>query len=425
MEEISHNKKDIYRSSRLMFVFGDSLSNLIISFMATGAIFTKLALYLGISDSSIATINSLLSIASIFQLFSIKVFKNERTKNKLLIFHFAYALFFTLLYFIPYIPSGTGTRTILFTIFLMAGFSTYNLGAPARVEWIFSVVEDKKRGTYTAAKEIVVLISSILFSFYMSVTLDRYYLLSREKESFLFCFIVCLVITALFILTTALTKEKVSYIKPEKRSTFKTIKAVLFDKNFKPVLIITFLWSLCLNISNPYIYTYQIKDLGFSLSFMAVLTAISSLTRISSCMLWGKYADKHSFTKMLNLCYPIVFFAYLTLALTNPSNGKVMIIIHTVLIALSQGGTSPAETNLIYDYVGIEKLKTAMSIKSVFSGIIGFLATVSVVPLVNLIQKSGNMLFGISVYAQQVLSCFSLFFAIILYFYTSRLLKKS
>ena len=47
---------------------------------------------------------------------------------------------------------------------------------------------------------------------------------------------------------------------------------------------------------------------------------------------------------------------------------------------------------------------SALALSHAISGIVGFLATLAVSPLVSAIQKNGNQVFGIPMYAQQLLS---------------------
>lgn len=107
-------------------------------------------------------------------------------------------------------------------------------------------------------------------------------------------------------------------------------------------------------------------------------------------------------------------------------NGSVMYTIYYMLYAVAMAGISSATIILIYDYVDKEKRTGALALKSTCCGFVGFITTPVVSPLVVHIQNGGNSLFGIDVYAQQVVSLVSASLLIVLIIYlntTVRCLK--
>ena len=68
------------------------------------------------------------------------------------------------------------------------------------------------------------------------------------------------------------------------------------------------------------------------------------------------------------------------------------------------GGINSALINLIYDYVAIEKRADSLAVCQAASGVSGFVATLAASPFIAFVQKNGNSLLGMNVYAQQVVS---------------------
>ena len=66
-----------------------------------------------------------------------------------------------------------------------------------------------------------------------------------------------------------------------------------------------------------------------------------------------------------------------------------------------------------------------ISVKQTLYGLSGFGITVAMTPLVNHIQASGNMLFGLNIYAQQVLSAISFIMTILLILYVNKFILKT
>ena len=170
--------------------------------------------------------------------------------------------------------------------------------------------------------------------------------------------------------------------------------------------------------------TYQNNELGFTLKFASIVTMAGSFFRVLCSKPLGRFADKHSFTKMLTICYIIEACAFGVNIFTTPSNGKILYTIYYLLYVAGMAGINSAVINLIYDYVEEERRTGALAMKQTFAGISGFLTTLAISPLVTYIQDSGNMLFGIPVYAQQVLSLLSCLGTIGLLVYMMTVIRK-
>ena len=119
---------------------------------------------------------------------------------------------------------------------------------------------------------------------------------------FIVCGITLLVLAVIHTLSLALSKEKEPVVpeeKTEKTGVFKILK----NKEIRPVILVSFLWSVCSAISTSFYGTYQIKELGFSMSFVASLATLNACARIPASFVLRRYADKKSFADMLKICY--------------------------------------------------------------------------------------------------------------------------
>ena len=87
-------------------------------------------------------------------------------------------------------------------------------------------------------------------------------------------------------------------------------------------------------------------------------------------------------------------------------------------------GINSALINLCYDYVGEEKRRDALAVCLAFAGLLGFLTSTLMAPLVSYIEKNGNHIFGIYVHAPQVTSLISFVLSIICILYVSIFMAK-
>ena len=138
----------------------------------------------------------------------------------------------------------------------------------------------------------------------------------------------------------------------------------------------------------------------------------------------GRFADKYSFAKMLNICFIIVLVGFSINIFTVPSNGKIFYTAFYVLYAIAMAGINSSMINLIYDYVDKERRIGALALNGTLSGFAGFFATLAVTPLVSYIQNNGNRLFGINMYAQQALSALAVVLVAVLIIYLNLVVRK-
>lgn len=414
--------KDIYKTSRICYIIEETTAYLI-SFMITGAYLAKLTLSLGFSDSLTALLGSFINLGCIFQLLAIRVFRRGPVKRKLTVLYTINELLFALLYLVPFLNFSPTVKTALFIAFLLGGYFIFNTVSSTRTNMFMALIPDNQRGTFTAFKESISLASGVIFRFSMGILIDWFDAQENMAASFITCGVTIVALMIMHTLSLIFAKEK-EMPQTKSGSVLKGIKEVASDKKLAPILIISIMWSISLAISSPFVGTYQVKELGFSMTYIAVLSAVYAVVRIIASVFLGRFADRNSFAKMLRICYILVAISYVSMVFTVPSNGHVMYMICEIFLAAAMGGINSAEINLIFDYAPPEKRQNALVVKYTICGLCAFFATLSATPLVNHIQLAGNKIFGFPIYAQQLLYLIALIITITLFFLVNKLVIK-
>ncbi len=415
-------KKDIYRSSRA-FTITTAALEYFVSLLVIGSYLAKLTSDIGIPDAVTGILNSFVSLGFGFQLFAIFLINKRPVKIWTTVMSVINQLCFAFVYVIPFFEISTTVKTVLFVVMLLMAHILLNVAGPAKIDWHMALVDDDKRGRFTALKEIVSLVGGMIFSFVVGLVIDACEANGNLHGAFIFCAVGVLGLTVINTVSLLLTKEKV----PEKIEHIPVLKMageIIRDKKIFKVILVSVLWYITLYSTYPFYGTYTIKELGFSMTFVSILSAAYAIARSLASRPLGKYADKHSFTRMLNICYVIVMVAYAVNVFTVPANGKVMYTIYYVLYAISMGGINSAGTNLIYDFVEPEKRVVAIALQHAMAGFSGFFATIIVGFLVSYIQDNGNTFLGMNVYAQQVISVLGVIFVAISLLYLNTVVKK-
>ena len=111
---------------------------------------------------------------------------------------------------------------------------------------------------------------------------------------------------------------------------------------------------------------------------------------------------------MLEMCFRVMGAGLLFTALAAPGNGKVMFALYYIFHGIAMGGVNSGMFNLVFDCAKAEERADSLAMCQSVSGLCGFLITLVFSTVVTAMQQNGNQLFGITVYAQQLLSAVSL-----------------
>ena len=102
-----------------------------------------------------------------------------------------------------------------------------------------------------------------------------------------------------------------------------------------------------------------------------------------------------------------------------------MFILYSILHGIAMGGINSSLTNLIFECIPREQGADALAVTHACAGLTGFLTTLCISPLVSHIQHNGNTLFGLNIYAQQVVTVIALVFTLLLICYIRRVFIKA
>ena len=404
----------ILKRSQLMYMLEAALEYFI-AILVSGSYLATLTKELGLSDSLTGLLSSIISLGCLFQLLSIFI---RRTKLKPLVIVCSIinqALFMSL-YLIPLTNFAKQVKVALFVVIIILAYVIYNIIHPKKIHWLMSLVDNGHRGRFTANKEILSLTAGILLSFVMSAVIDYFNENGQIRTAFILSAVVISIIMILHTLAMVFAEER-ELAQPHRQKLLQTIGELISNKNILRVCGVFILYNISNYASAPFYGTYQIGELGFSLKFVSAIAMCGSISRVLVSKRWGRYADKKSFAAMIEKCLIFRGVAQLFVVFTNPTTGKLTFILYYIFNGIAQGGINSALINLIYDYVPLEKRADSLAITQAVAGLVGFLTTLCISPLVSHIQRCGISLFEMSIYAQQVVSLLALLFTILTIFY--------
>ena len=400
--------KQLKRSQGLYII--EAAVEYLISILVAGQFLTTLTKELGLSDGLTGILSSIISLGCLFQLISMVIRKN-RVKRFVVVMSVLNQVLFMLLYVVPIVPLTATAKTVLFVVFILLAYLLYNIAHPKKITWLMGLVHDHERGSFTANKEIFSLITGSLFSFGMGTLFDYFTEKGDTGTALLLGALTIFGLMLLHTLTMIFTVEKradgQTETKPRNLPLRESFSALLKNKSIRGVIVIFILYNIANYAIVPFLYTYQTKELSFSLQLIAGLGIFGSVARILVSKFWGRYADRTSFANMMEKCLLVMALSYLCVTAATPTTGIVAIALYYIFHSIAMGGVNSALTNLVFDYVPFESRADSLAICQAIAGVVGFLTTLAISPLLSLIQENGLSLFKMPIYAQQLLALFS------------------
>ena len=374
-----------------------------VTILVADAFLAKLLSNIGISDGTIGIISSIITLAFLFQLLSLfLVSKIKNVKRTVIVSHTLCQLFFAGLYLIPFMTISTEIKTFIVVVCVLFAYIFNYLVASILFKWANSFVDPKKRGVFSAAKEMISLFTGIFFTLAVGAIIDKYEALGNIKGGFLFISISILVLTVLNLISLLYIKNE-NMEQERVKHSFKDIYAnTLGNKNFKNIVTMTVLWDIARYISVGFLGIYKTKELMLSVAAVQVINMIGNVARLVLSLPFGRYSDKHSYAKGIELGYIIAAAGFAFNVFATPDTWWCMVI-YTVFYNVSLAGSHQNTFNITYSYVKSDYIVHAVAIKNSIGGIFGFCASLVGSKILNYIQGNGNMVFGIPMYGQQFL----------------------
>ena len=394
-----------------------------VSLLLADAFLAKLLLYIGMSDGMIGVVSSLTSFAFLFQLLTFVLTPHvHNTKKTVIGFNLGGWIFFLIIYLVPFMPFGVPVKTgIVILSFLMA-YLLKNAVGTVCFGWANSFVDPRKRGEYSALKEIISLAGGSLFVLAAGYAVERFEAAGAERIGFGFLIALMIVcgLADFYCLMRIGSGEKKNSAARRPAAVWKHI---LGNRAFVHVIIMISLWYIGAYLTVGFMGTFKTTELALSLGVIQIINVAASLCRILISGPFGRYSDRTPYAKGYRTALLCMAAAFAVNVFTAPER-KWLVFLYTLLYQIGAAGTGQNGENICYNYVDREYMVSAMAIKNCISGLLGFGASLVGSRILTAIQERGNQICGIRIYGQQLLSALSCMFMIAAFLYAKHVVEK-
>ncbi|WP_375427443.1 MFS transporter [uncultured Sphingomonas sp.] len=125
----------------------------------------------------------------------------------------------------------------------------------------------------------------------------------------------------------------------------------LRDRNFGNMLRYLASWQFAVNLATPFFTVYLVRELGFSMSFVLMLSVVSQLANVAVIRGWGALGDRFSNKSILATATPLFIASILGISLTSQIAGTEARVAYLALLHVAMGaagaGVGLASGNIV------------------------------------------------------------------------------
>lgn len=398
-----------------------------IAITTSGAFLTLLVKQMGVSDAVTGIISSFTTFACGMQLFTVAFIRRRKSiRRSVLVLQTLQQLLYSLLYLLPFLPISQTLQVGLFVVLFLSATLMSNLVAPAKYNWMMYFVKPEHRGIFSAHKEMVSLITGMIYNYVMSLVVDHFEAIGRPEVGLIMCFAVIFLMMILHVITLLLSKDAPEVLEETRKTASLTasLKSNLTNPTFLKILVMSCGWGLFSWISTAYYSVFMLQEVGSSVTYIATVSLVSSLVRFFVSPSMGKFCDKKGYARGLRLGFMIAAVGFALLVFWRPANGKIFYMIYSVLHSVALTSINSGMSNVLLEYIPVKDRVGGLGLYSAITGIVGFTGSLIGGWILNAVQASGNQVLGMNIYGQQILSLITFTGVIGLILYNTVVVQK-
>lgn len=111
----------------------------------------------------------------------------------------------------------------------------------------------------------------------------------------------------------------------------------LRDRNFRFLLRYLASWQFAVNLATPFFTVYFVRELGFSMGFVLILSFVSQMANLAVIRGWGTLADRFTNKSVLGVATPLYILCIAGMAFTSDVPGEAWRAAYLVLLHVAMG----------------------------------------------------------------------------------------
>lgn len=319
--------------------------------LTSGVILTALALHLGASNLMVGLLASAPFLGQLLQAPAVLLVERLRRRKAISVWSSVIGRsMLVLMALAALLPPDIALALVAFAQFLLCGMQAFgacawnswmrDLAPAERLGWVFS-----RRTAWTTAISLVAGLAAALL-------LDRTADGSAVRSwAFAGLYLVGCAAGLVSAFVVAKLPEPAMPPRPsEGLGLVALFREPFADRNFRRLIHFLSAWQFAVNLATPFFTVYIVRQLGFSMTFVMVLSVVSQIANLIAIRSWGSLSDRFAHKSVLAVAAPTYVLAILAMIGASQLGGGQAAAIYLVLLHLLMGaavaGVTLATTNI-------------------------------------------------------------------------------
>ena len=320
----------------------DAAAATAIGALNSGVVVLALALHVGASGFQIGLLAAIPLLTQVLQAPAVKLVERVRRRRlisvgSVLIARMALPVYAA----VPFIDDrGIATTVLLLAAFIHYGFNV--IGACSWNSWIRDLITEDRLGQFSGRRGLYGTAVSAVATMIAGISLHWSSQSARASDIVFSSLYVTGFLLGL-ISAAALSRVPEPRMAPQwiRTPLAKQLWQPLKDRNFRNVLRYLASWQFAVNLATPFFTVYFVRELGFSIGFILLLTVTSQLANAAVVRGWGYLTDRFTNKSVLSVATPayIACIAAVVFAggMTSAGGAAYLLALHVVMGAAGAG----------------------------------------------------------------------------------------
>lgn len=318
----------------------------------SGVVLLALALHIGASNVEIGLLAAIPLLTQILQAPAVTLVERVRKRRLISVVSvFAARLALPIYAAVPFIPD----RGLAAGVLLVAALIHYGLNAIGTCSWnswMRDLLPQDRLGAFFSRRTLFGTLVSAIATVGAALALEG----SRGSEAagdriFSTLYIVGFLCGLASTAALARVPEPQMPFTAGAPSLRRLLWQPLRDPNFRLVLRYLASWQFAVNLATPFFTVYFVRELGFSMGFVLVLTVVSQLANVAVVRGWGRLSDRFANKSVLAVATPLYLLCIAAIAFASEFDGALLrsaylVLLHA-LMGAAQAGVGLASGNIV------------------------------------------------------------------------------
>ncbi|HEY5560818.1 MAG TPA: MFS transporter [Clostridiaceae bacterium] len=369
-------KNHDFINSRKLYIYEGSFATGIMA-LTSGAFLAGFAKYMGASDQFNGIVAAIPAFAGIIQILSPVIFeKLEHRKLLICILSICFRMLLSAMVLIPIAFSQTGLRLGSLAIIYTLAYILGSFIGPPVGNWIIDLTPEHIRGNYCAVKDMYALLFMTVLTLFCGKLLDYFKYIDKEYNGFLIIGAIAFVMTIIHFFIISSIKEPMAHKSSFHIDLKKAITEPFANKQFRKIIIFSALWNIGFCMANPFFSVYMVANLKLDYTYIMIVGVVSTLVRVSTTKLWGRFADRNSWFLSTKLSIAMVAIAHSTWFFINPQTMWVLIPVAYIIGGFAWAGVNISIFNIQFQYAPKDGRTMYVGTSAAIGGLLGFTSSI-------------------------------------------------